>query len=92
MDTQKNLDGNTKITLSQKLIPLNLILFFIFPAIFFWKEIYSLTIHYIFKIPLYYIGCITVPLLIFYLVTCTTIILDDIFDKKPLDNISSYYL
>lgn len=92
MDTPKNLDGNTKIKLSQKLIPLNLILFLIFPTIFFGKYIYSLTIHYIFKIPLYYICCLTIPLFIFYIITCTTIILDDIFEKKTLDNFSSYYL
>lgn len=92
MNTWKNLYEDLKITLPQKLIPLNLVLFFLIPAIRLGIYVNNLTIYYIVKIPLLYICCLIIPLLIFYIITCTTLILDDILKKQPLDSFWSYYL
>lgn len=92
MDTRKNLDVKPTTLISRKLFPLNLIIFLLIPAIRLGIYVSNLTIHYLIKIPLLYICCLTIPLLIFYIVTCTTFILDDIFEEKTLNNFWSYYL
>lgn len=92
MDIQKNLNEKPTTLISRKLFPLNLILFFFIPAIKLGIYVNNIKICYLIKIPLLYICCLTIPLLIFYVVTCTTFILDDIFKKETLNNFWYYYL
>ena len=87
------MNSNTKFSLKLliKIFPIYVILFYIIPFIFFLNIIVKINTIFLYKVFLFYILCLIVPLFILYIVICLTLLIGDIISKDKKQKFITYF-
>ncbi len=87
------MNSNTKFSLKllRKIFPIYVILFYIIPFIFFLNIIVKINTIFLYKVFLFYILCLIVPLFILYIVICLTLLIGDIISKDKKQKFITYF-